>query len=155
MRTFTCTGMKERWNSSAVLSNTSRSTTRSGYISRWIIAPPRGCIEVGRSTGSEDRGGGGSDSVAFRSDFRGMAPASDGREKSPWASGPGGRSAIGAPSAELSLGELRARRTHLRFTRQYQGIAGAGCFARASAEVTSVRTRRAGRTVAKDFNFLV
>src|ERR1043165_4038917 len=51
MRTFTCTGMKERWNSSAVLSNTSRSTTRSGYISRWIIAPPRG---VSRSVGQRD-----------------------------------------------------------------------------------------------------
>ena len=37
---------------------------------------------------------------------------------SPWAMQPRGHSAIGAPSAELSLGGLLASRAHLRFTRR-------------------------------------
>jgi hypothetical protein len=40
--------------------------------------------------------------------------------KIPLGSWPRGRSAIGAPSVGLSLGGLRARRAHLRFTRQSQ-----------------------------------
>jgi len=39
-------------------------------------------------------------------------------EKSPWALRPRGQGAIGAPSAGLSLGRLRARRAYLRFTRR-------------------------------------
>src|SRR5580692_7977109 len=48
-----------------------------------------------------------------------MAPASDGAKK-PLGLWPRGQtpSAIGAPSAGLSLGGLRARRAHLRFTRR-------------------------------------
>src|SRR6266508_1076252 len=54
-------------------------------------------------------------------DFPGIAPVSDGRETGPrppaWAGAPW-ESAIGAPSAEVSLVGLRPRRARLRFPRR-------------------------------------
>ena len=69
-----------------------------------------------KDTGEEDN-------VAPRSGcrcvFGGMARVSDGRQRPPGSAGePGSTDAIGAPSAGLSLGGLRARRARLRFTRR-------------------------------------
>jgi len=53
-----------------------------------------------------------------------MAPVADGKEKAPGQQSWTGailKSAIGAPSAELSLVGLRPRRARLRFTRQRHG----------------------------------
>ena len=92
--------------------------------------------------------------------FGGMAPVTDGAEGPQPPAWPRARlrSTIGAPSAGLSLGGLRARRARLRFTRRRQKWRGHGIRARvlvcSTAKEVNARSAVINRSVRPPFVFL-